>query len=387
MEIKEMNLADTEARMSELDSLVETSENPEEIEGYTEELRSLKEHKAELEALEERKANAKALEEDRAEDTVKEIETRKEIETMKTIEEYRNSEEYINAFAEFVKTGKDEEVRKLLTTNVGDAGEVAVPDMVYDIIKTDWLKSGVMSLVKKISVQGNMKVQFELSAGDAVIHNEGSGAVSEEELTLGIVTLIPESIKKWISVSDEVLDMKGAAFLQYIYDELTYKIASKCESVLINKIKNLSTSASETAVCAKKVKAGAALGTIATALGELNAEATRPVVVMNPATKAAFKAAVYAGSFNADPFEGLDVILTNALPAVSAASENDVYAIVGDFGYGALANFPNGDAIEIKLDDKTKMTEDLVNILGREYVAVAPIANRAFVNITKPASL
>ena len=387
MEIKEMNLADTEARMSELDSLVETSENPEEIEGYTEELRSLKEHKAELEALEERKANAKALEEDRAEDTVKEIETRKEIETMKTIEEYRNSEEYINAFAEYVKTGKNEEIRKLLTTNVGDAGEVAVPDMVYDIIKTDWLKSGVMSLVKKISVQGNMKVQFELSAGDAVIHNEGSGAVSEEELTLGIVTLIPESIKKWISVSDEVLDMKGAAFLQYIYDELTYKIASKCESVLINKIKNLSTSASDTAVCAKKVKSGAVLGTIATALGELNAEATKPVAVMNPATKAAFKAAVYAGQFNADPFEGLDVILTNALPAYSAASENDVYAIVGDFGYGALANFPNGDAIEIKLDDKTKMTEDLVNILGREYVAVAPIANRAFVNITKPASL
>lgn len=387
MEIKEMNLADTEARMAELDSLVETSENPEEIEGYTEELRSLKEHKAELEALEERKANAKALEEDRAEDTVKEIETRKEIETMKTIEEYRNSEEYINAFAEYVKTGKDEEIRKLLTTNVGDAGEVAVPDMVFDIIKTDWAKSGVMALVKKISVQGNMKVQFELSAGDAVIHNEGSGAVSEEELTLGVVTLIPESIKKWISVSDEVLDMKGAAFLQYVYDELTYKIAQKCESVLINKIKNLSTSASDTAVCAKKVKSGAVLGTIATALGELNAEATKPVAVMNPATKAAFKAAVYAGQFNADPFEGLDVILTNALPAVSAASENDVYAIVGDFGYGALANFPNGDSITIKLDDKTEMTSDLVRILGREYVAVAPIANRAFVNITKPASV
>ena len=386
MEIKEMNLADTEARMSELDSLVETSENPEEIEGYTEELRSLKEHKAELEALEERKANAKALEEDRATDTVKEIETRKEIETMKTIEEYRNSEEYVNAFAEYIKTGDAEELRALLTTNVGAAGEVAVPDMVYDIIKTDWAKTSVMSLVKKISVQGNMKVQFELTAGDAVIHNEGSGAVSEEELTLGIVTLIPESIKKWISVSDEVLDMKGAAFLQYVYDELTYKIAQKCESVLINKIKNLPTSASENSVCAKKVKAGAALGTIATALGQLNADATNPVVVMNPATKAAFKAAVYAGQFNADPFEGLQVITTNQLPAIADAAENAVYAIVGDFGFGALANFPNGDAITIKLDDKTEMTSDLVRILGREYVAVEPIACRAFVNITAPAS-
>ena len=86
-------------------------------------------------------------------------------------------------------------------------------------------------------------------------------------------------------------------------------------------------------------------------------------------------------------FEGLTVVLTNNLPAYANASENDVYAIVGDFGFGALANFPKGDSIEIKVDDKTAMTSDLVKILGREYVAVAPIACRAFVNITKPASV
>lgn len=108
---------------------------------------------------------------------------------------------------------------------------------------------------------------------------------------------------------------------------------------------------------------------------------------MNPATKAAFKTAVYSGQFNADPFEGLTVIPTNALPAYGAASENAVYAIVGDFGFGALANFPNGENIQIKVDDKTAMTSDLVKILGREYVAVEPVANRAFVNITKPAAI
>ena len=385
MNINEMALADVEARLAEIEGELETRSG-EELDALKAEVAELQTRKAELEALEERQANAKALEEQRATEPVKEIETRKEEKTMQKIEEYRNSEEYINAYAEYIKTGKDEEVRKLLTTNVGDAGQVAVPDFVYDIIKTDWLKSGILSLVKRISVQGNMKVQFELSAGDAVIHDEGSGAVSEESLTLGVVTLVPESIKKWISVSDEVNDMKGEAFLRYIYDELTYKIARKAESILINKIKNLSTSASASAVNAKKVKAGAALGTIATALGELNAEAQNPVILMNPATKAAFKAAVYAGQFNADPFEGLTVYLTNDLPAISAASENDVYAIVGDFGYGALANFPNGEATEIKYDDKTLMTEDLIKILGREYVAIEPIACRAFVNITAPAA-
>ena len=387
MEIKDMTLADVEARIAELDSLVEKAEEPEKVEEMTEELRSLQERKVELDALEERKANAKALEENRADDTVTIVEEKKEERTMLKVEEYRNSEEYINAYAEYIKTGKDEEVRKLLTTNVGEAGEVAVPDFVFDIVKTDWLKSGILSLVKRISVQGNMKVQFELTAGDAVIHDEGSGAVSEEELTLGVVTLVPQSIKKWISISDEVNDMKGEAFLRYIYDELTYKIARKAESILIGKIAALPTSATATSVNAKKVKAGAALGTIATALGQLNAEATNPVVVMNPATKAAFKAAVYAGQFNADPFEGLTVYTTNDLPAISGASENDVYAIVGDFGYGALANFPNGEATEIKYDDKTLMTEDLIKILGREYVAIEPIACRAFVNITAPASV
>ena len=368
MELKDMTLEDVEA-----------------INKATEERKALNERKAELKDLEERKAIAKELEEGKTPDSV--VEERKEERTMVKIEEYRNSKEYVDAYAEYIKTGEDKQLRALLTTNVGEAGEIAVPDLVYDIVKTDWLESGIMALVKKISVQGNMKVQFELSAGDAVIHDEGSGAVSEEELTLGIVTPLPVSIKKWISISDEALDMTGESFLKYVYDELTHKIVLKAESELIGKIAALPTSATATSVNAKKVKAGAALGTIATALGELNAEATNPVILMNPATKAAFKTAVYSGQFNADPFEGLTVYPTNALPAVGTASENDVYAIVGDFGFGALANFPNGNNVQIKVDDKTAMTSDLVKILGRQFVAVEPIACRAFVNITKPASL
>lgn len=386
-EVKDMTLEEVEARLAELDGLMSPESEAEVADEMTEEMRSLQEHKAELVALETRKAQAEEIRTGKTDETVEVIEEREEVNTMKKIEEYRNSKEYIDAFAEYVKTGKDEEVRALLTTNVGDAGEVAIPDFVSDIIKTDWLESGILSRVAKISVGGNYKQQFELTAGDAVIHDEGSGAVSEEELTLGTVTLIPQSIKKWIGVSDEINDMKGEAFLNYVYKELAHKIRVKAESILIGKIAALNTSASETAVCAKKVKAGAALGTIATALGELNAEATNPIIVMNPSTKAAFKAAVYAGQFNADPFEGLQVVLTNALPAVGTATENQVYAIVGDFNYGALANFPKGEGVEIKYDDKTKMTEDIIRILGREFIAVEPVACRAFVNITKPASL
>lgn len=252
MNLENMTLADVEARLAEIESELETRSG-EELDALKAEVVSLQERKTFLVDLEERQANAKALEENRAEDIVTIVEERKEEKKME-LKEYRNSEEYINAFAEYIKTGKDDEVRALLTTNVGDAGEIAVPDFVYEIIKTDWTRSGIMSLVKKIAVQGNMKVQFELTAGDAVIHNEGSGAVSEESLTLGVVTLVPESIKKWISVSDEALDMRGQAFLEYIYDELTYRIALKAEKVLLDKIAALSTSASENAVNAKKAE-------------------------------------------------------------------------------------------------------------------------------------
>ena len=381
-EIKEMSIEEVEARSAELDSMVETSKNTEEIEKATEERALLNERKAELKDLEERKALSEELNTGAKPEI---IEERKEERKMKDIKEFRNSAEYVNAYAEYIKSGNDEEVRSLLTQNVGEAGTIAVPDSVYDIVKTAWEKSNIMALVKKISVAGNMKVQFEISGGDAVIHDEGSGAVTEEELSLGVVSLVPVSIKKWISISDEGLDMRGQAFLNYIYDELTYRIAKKAESILIGKIAALNTTASANAPYAKKVKAGAAVGTIAQALGQLSDEATNPVVVMNKATWSAFKAAQYANGYAVDVFEGLNVYFTSALPALSSASENTVYAIVGDFGMGALANFPNGEAIQIKVDDKSNMKSDLVDVLGREYVAVEPIACGAFVNLTAPA--
>lgn len=383
-EIKDMTLEEVENRISELDAMVETSEDVEAINNAAEERAILNERQAVLTDLEERTAIAQEIE--NREIVPEVIEERKEERKMADIKEFRNSAEYVNAYAEYIKTGKAEEIRSLLTTNVG-VGTVAVPDFVYEIVKTAWEKSDIMSLVKKVSVQGNLKVQFEISGSDAVIHDEGSGAVSEETLTLGIVELVPQSIKKWISISDEALDMRGEAFLRYIYDELTYKIVKKAESELIGKIAALGTSATSTAPYAKKVKVGASVSTIAQALAQLSDEAANPVIVMNKATWGSFKTAQYGAGYAVDVFEGLKVAFSSALPALSDASENDVYAIVGDFGMGALANFPNGDGVEIKVDDKTNMKSDLVDILGREYIAVAPIACGAFVNITKPAAI
>lgn len=385
MELNEMTLNDVESRIAELDT---EGKSTEEIEAMTEELKALNERKAELADLEARKAAAQAINDGKvASSEVKVIEERKGETKIMTVKEYRNSEEYINAFAEYLKTGKDEECRALLTTNVGEAGTIAVPDFVLDEIKTAWDRNEILQLVPKTEIPGNLQIQFEISGTDAVIHDEGSGAVAEETLIPGIVTLIPKNIKKWISVSDEVMSLRGQAFLNYIFKELNHKILKKAADELVSKIANLPAIATETTPMAAAVTAAPAVGTVASAMGELSDDASNPTVIMNKKTWSAFKAAQYAAGYSIDTFEGLNVRYNNSLPAYADASAGDVYMIVGDLGYGALANFPDGFAVSYKVDDLTKKKEDLVEILGKMYGVAEPVACRAFTLVKKPESI
>lgn len=384
MRLEDMTLQDVEARLAEMEGIVETTEDVEEINSLTEERKALMERKAELADLEERKAIAEKIESGEIIPDI--IEERKEENVMKTIEEFRNSKEYVDAYAEYIKSGNDEEIRSLLTTNVG-SGEIAVPSFVYDEIKTAWDRNEIMSLVNKIEVAGNMQVQFEISGTDAVIHDEGSGAVSEETLTEGIATLVPQDIIKWISISREVKAMRGEQFVRYCYRELTHKILKKAADELIAKIAALPTSANATTPSAAKVKLGAAVGTVVTAIGNLSDDASNPTIVMNKLSYAAVKNAAYAAGYSIDPFEGLQVRYNSTLPAYDSATENQVWMIVGDFGYGALANFPEGQVPVITIDDVSKRKQGMIDIVGDLMVAAKPVACKAFTLVTKPASL
>lgn len=386
MELKEMTIEQLEERKAEL---VAEIDGCEEMEKLNELRTNIEAIKAEMESRAQIEAEKAEIRSAIANNEVPVVEVQtftEERSEVKDMVEVRNSQEYVDAYANYIKTGNAEEVRSLLTTNVS-GGTVAVPDFVYDEIKTAWDANDIMSLVRKIEVQGNMKVQFEISGSDAVIHTEGGDPVTEETLSLGIVTLVPASIKKWIGISDEALDMRGEAFLRYIYAELTKKIVDKLADTLITKIAALPATVPNTKdkVSAATIKVAPAMGTVATAIANLSDEARNPVIVMNKLTYANFKAIQYANGYGADPFEGLRVVFSSVLDAYDSASEDDVYMIVGDFGQGALANFPNGDGVEIKVDDKTKMTEDIVRILGREYVAAEPVACKAFTLVSKPA--
>ena len=267
-------------------------------------------------------------------------------------------------------------------TNV-TGGTIPVPDFVYDIVKTAWDRNEIMRLVPRENIPGNLEVSFEISGDDAEIHTEGSGAVDEEELVEGVVKLVPEYAKKWKSFSKTVYALRGEAFVRYIYDEIAYRVFKKVADTLIGKIAALPQTATATKPAAAKITGAPAIGLVADAIGNLSDEATAPVVVMNKLTWAAFKQAQYAAGYNVDPFEGFAVHFNNSLPAYSTASSGAVYAIVGDFRQGALANYPNGDTIEFTFDTLTRKKENLVEVLGELMVAAEPVANKAFTLIAK----
>ena len=376
--IKEMTIEQIEERKAAIGMEIEGEDA--DLNALEEEVRSLN---AELEARKEAESKKveirKAVATGEVGEVVKKIEEEKK--DMRTNDEVRASKEYVDAFARYLVSENDAECRSLLTENV-DGGSVPVPAMVDDIIRTAWEKNEILARVTKRAIRGNLKVAFERSASGAAAHTEGAAAPSEETLKLGIVTMVPANIKKWIRVSDEAIAMGGASLVQYVYDELVYQIIKKLSDDVVSDIKTASTSATSIAACVAQITSAPTVTAIATAFANLSDEATDPVIIMNKLTYANFVAAQAAANYSIDPFMGLPVLYNNSLPAYGTASSNAVYAIVGDLK-GETVNYPEGEGVVLKYDDTTEAEKDLVKIIGRQYAAHALTACGRFTNIKK----
>ena len=304
-----------------------------------------------------------------------------------SLDEVRNSAEYINAYANYIKTGRDTECRTVLLSKNAPSpasGQLPVPDMLESIIKTAWERNEFLSRVRRTYFRGNLRVPFELSATGAWVHAEGTTGLTEEEITIGIVEMKPENIKKWIRISDEAIDLGGEDFLRYIYDEITYRILMELVKQLVADVTGASASNSSTAIGVPVVKIAPGVNVIRDAVTKLTEEATDICVVLNRQTEASFNAAYAIGNFPIDPFDGLPRVYTSALPVYSTASENDTYAIVGDLK-ALQVNYPVGEGVVIKWDDLSLAEDDLVKVVGRQYAGHCITAPGRLVKLTKPA--
>ena len=346
---------------------------------------------AEVTALEERKA-AIVEEMKQAQAAVvagagKEIEKQEE-RHMATFAEVRSSEAYANAYAEYIKTGDDKELRSVLTENgvtaQGASAGVPVPTAVEDRIRTAWENDAILSRVKRSNVKGILKVGFELSATPATVHAEGAAAPDEEVLNLGIVSLVPETLKKWITISDEAFDLKGQAFLDYIMDEVEYRIIKLAADTVVADITSAPTTATKTAASVAHVES-TGIADIVNAIAALSDEAQNPVIIMNKQSYAYYKGLAMAAGYAVDPFDGLEVLFNNTLDVATATPASGAVnkiAIVGDLN-GESVNFTNGYEPTIKIDDLSLAEKDLIKIVGRLPMGHGVTACGRFAVITK----
>lgn len=371
-EIRTLGFEELETRALEIAETLSDEETPAEtVEELNEELDAIEERKLDLKKeVEERKAVIEKI----VEGEGKEIEVITEERKM-TNKEIRNSREYIDAYAKYIKTGKDAECRALLTENVKD-GTVPAPEFVEGRIRQAWENDEVFSRVAKTFVRGNLKVGFEVSATDAEIHVEGSGkSVNEEELVLGIVKLVPETIKKWITFSTEVMALGSEEFLAYIYDELTYKIVQKAADIVIAKIKDAPATSTDEKVGVAQIEGDVSAETIIDAIAALGNNARDNVLIAAGTTIAAVKKAALSASYAYDPFAGLTVIQRDGVEG----------AIVGDLN-GVQANLPEGETVRFVFDEFSLAEEDMIKLVGRLYAAIEVVGPKMLAVIGGTAS-
>ena len=364
MNLNEMTVEQIEARKEEILKLIESPEA--DLDALKEEMRGLMEELKSRKDIEAKKAEVRGMVADGEGVTVRGFQPEAPKPVERTDEEIRGSHEYAEAYKNYIITGNDSECRSLLTTNA--SGAVPVPSILENGVRTAWENDAIMSRVTKTFVRGNLKVAFERSATGAYVHAEGTSAPTEESLTLGVVELVPENIKKWITISDEAVAMGGEEFLRYIYDEITYQIVKKAAALGIADITGAGQSHTGSAIGIPKVTLAPSVTAIPTAAANLSDEATNSVVVMNRLTEVEFLSAAAAGNFAVDPFAGLPKVYTSGLPAYSTANAGEIYAIVGNLS-ALQFNFPEGDGVVIKWDDLSLSEKDMVKVVGRQYAA------------------
>lgn len=366
MELKNMSSEELEMRKTEIAGMVDNEDA--DLDALTEEVRSINEE------LQERK-NAEAKKEEIrnavSEGNGEEVESIDLIEERKTMDnmEIRNTREYINAFAKYVRTEDDRECRALLTENV--SGTLPVPEFVYGIVSKEIASSEILNRARHMNAKGNLKVGFEISAPAAEAHTEGDEPIDEEALTLGVVEIVPQMLKKWVSISDEALDLaNGEEYLRYIYEEVARGIVRAKEDAIVAVILAAPQTATSSApAVAKTGSAAGAIDDFVNGRALLSSAARDLCIICTPAQYATYRSLQMAAQYGVDPFDGLPVLFNDTVTA----------PIIGDLK-GVMVN--EASDIQLKFDDKTLMTEDLVRILGRQYVGIAVVGEKFFAKVS-----
>ena len=394
---EEFENSDTEKR-EEL--LGEVEELTKEADALEEENKDLEEQRSTFKAQEERMSLAKNLTKTAIEERKSQMENTNVLET----------KEYNQLYADMIRGKVDEkEVRSYLvkrddpTPGLSTATtNVPIPVIMQGFVETAWYTYGKFSrLVSETFEPAILKIPVETEASGASWHTEGGDAPAEEYITLGQIILQPKMIKKWISLTDELMAMSAEDFLRYVADELVYRVILALDEAIINRtdINGLGVIGIAGNANTETVSAPVGFNVINEAISNL-VTFEDLTVAMNPTTF--FKNFMSLTDQVGNPIfrivhdnenrpqyylSGYRVEFTQALPAYDSADPADVYAVIGNFRRGYRLNYPQGRDVITLVDPYTLATKDLVRMIGRLYVAGNVVKPKHFVQLKVPASV
>lgn len=368
--------------------------------GLIEEVESLKKEAddidAEISELEE--VRGKFEEQEKRMSLIKTVESEVIEERTKDVKvDIYDTPEYRQAWVDAIRTGDETKVRAMTTGTTN----VPVPTIWQSYVETAWYNYGKFSrLVNKTYIQGYLAIPFESAADGAVVHDENGEMPAEETITLGLIELKPAMIKKWISMTDELMAMTADDFMRYLADELVYRVVLKLDNGIINGaldtngkgvvgiVGNANTLvAANGALSFNVINAGIAdLVTFDNLTVAMNPKTffnnfmglvdlqQRPIYQI--ATDNAGKPQYYVN--------GIRVEFTQALPAYDAATAGQAWAVAGDFR-GYRLNLPEGEMVRTLFDPYTMAREDKAIMVGRLYAAGNVARLKHFVQFNKAA--
>lgn len=393
---EEFENADTDKREELLNDVEEMTKEADSLE---EEAKELEEQRSTFKAQEERMSLAKSLTKTAIEERKSQMENTNVLET----------KEYNQLYADMIRGKVDEkEVRNFLKRDDPTPGlstgttNVPIPVIMQGYVETAWYTYGKFSkLVSETFEPAILKIPVETEASGASWHTEGGDAPAEEYITLGQIILQPKMIKKWISLTDELMAMSAEDFLRYVADELVYRVILALDEAIINRtdmnglgvIGIVGNSYTET------VSKAISFNVINEAIANL-VTFEDLTVAMNPKTffenfmgltdqvgNPIFR--VVHDNENRPQYylSGYRVEFTQALPAYNDATAGQAYAVVGNFRRGYRLNYPQGRNVITLVDPYTLATKDLVRMIGRLYVAGNVVKPKHFAELKVPASV
>lgn len=333
-------------------------------------------------------------------ETVK-VEERKKMEHI----EKRSTPEYAKAWADYVRRNvpipaelRDDTPTPGIFTTMDN---IPIPTLMQSYVETAWERFGKFSRIcSRISVKGYFKVPLELDADAAAWHAENAEAPAEEAITLGAVLLSPKMIKKWLSLTDEVMAMSPEEFMRYVADEIVYRIILVLDHAIISRtdlngegvigiVGNAHT---------EVVNAELSFNAVNEAIAKL-ITFDNLTVAMHPETfyknvmgltdtvgRPIYQIATDNTGKPAYYINGQRIEFTTALKAYDECEAGDTWAVVGDFR-GYKLNFPEGDVVRTLFDPYTLATADKARMIGRLYVAGNVVRLKHFAQIQIPASV